>query len=137
MTRTRALRLFVALSVAAVAAFWLWPSYPLFAQDAMAIQSSCKVTQNGSYCSGTLKGFRDLPGDSYARIYLLNTGPARFSFVGLYDDRLWECNVTNSDRAGVLNATFGSIRPNDHFWIWWDSSGTCKEVYLYKFSDEI
>jgi len=139
MTRKRALKGLIVLSIAAGLALFAWPRQPLFAGSVWPTTCACVYTSNGgAFCRGSLQCFRDADDpNALATFSLLDYGSPQFSFAARYELNSMTCDVYDADRARSLNATFASLNPNDHFWVWTDNTGICREVYLYKSSDRL
>ncbi len=137
MTRKTLVRVLLALSVAGAVVFFAWPSKQVRAGYTQSQQCSCYAVGAGQVCAGSLQCFRDLPDSgAFARFsqeYLY--GQTNFDFAAVYNNTYYTCSVRDSQRAQQTANVISGLTPRDNFWVYWDGSGECQEVYVYKFSD--
>ena len=124
----------IALVVALLAESSVQPAPPVFA-GAVNNASNCGCSpddKGGGACWGTLQCFRQLPGSSdFANMFVAyTTWYLQVNFYATFNGVSYSCAVTDPNRLALAQSAVAGLGPGNSFWVWWDSSGTCNQIYV-------
>jgi hypothetical protein len=132
----------IALAVALLTGLSASPVPPVFA-GAVADPSDCgcRLDPNagGGYCWGTLQCFRQLPDpDAFADLFVgYTTGSLLVNFYAVVNKISYSCTVTDPNRLPLAQSAIAGLGSNNAFFVWWDSSGTCQQIYINHSSEDV
>jgi hypothetical protein len=123
----------IALAVALLTELSVLPAPPVFA-GAVDDPSNCGCGSDagGGYCWGTLQCFRHLPDPSArADMFVAYTSwYLQVIFSATVNDTSYSCTVTDPNRLPLAQSAIAGLGPYNAFWVWWDSSRTCHQIYI-------
>jgi hypothetical protein len=107
---------------------------PVFAGAVNPQNCGCRADpkSGGGYCWGTLQCFRQLP-DPAAFAYILPqylSSYQQVNFGAWFNNQFYQCWVTDQNRVPVALSVIAGLGPRNGFWVWWDRSGVCQQIYV-------
>jgi len=131
----------IPLAVALLAELSALPAPPVFAGAANDPSNcGCRADNTGSgYCWGTLQCFRQLPDSSaFADMFVGYTSwYLQVNFYAIFNGVSYSCSVTDPNRLPLAQSAIAGLGPRNSFWVWWDSSRTCHQIYVDHSSGDV